>query len=336
MRRRRNTRGRHIASATAIAVVIVLALAGYFIGTRLEEQAFPEERSEMSDNFGKLPTTEYQGVTYQMKPNLTTILLIGYDKNDDTPTVGFRQGGQSDFLLLLVIDNKAKTVRQLHIERDSITNVVTLGVTGNEVGTRLMQICLSHGFGATPEDNCGYTVQAVRNLLQGVPVDLYVAMDIRGIDIFNDALGGVTVTIEDDFSAYDPTMEMGSTMTLRGHQAEIFVRSRKEVGVGTNESRMRRQQMFMHSASELLRQRLKENISFADELLDRLDGVMNTNMTRGRLINEVNRAYTYDILPVETLTGEYKLGDDGFMEFHVDEKSIIAWVIQAFYNPLGS
>ncbi len=325
---------KHITGAVALVLALVLAVIGFVVFSKLESEAYPEQRGQMSENFGKLPTTEYQGKTYQMKPNLTSMLFIGYDKLDDTPDVGFRRGGQADFLLLAVLDHKAKTVHQLHIERDTMANMTVLGITGNKVGTRKMQICLSHAYGASEEENCQYTVDAVSSLLQGIPVDLYMAMDIRGITAFNDAVGGVTVPIEDDFSAYDPTMVQGTTMKLQGMQAEYYVRSRYEVGNGSNEQRMRRQKTYMNAAIELVRQRIGEDSSFANTMLDAIEDVSNTNMTRGRLINEINRAYTYDIRPAESLAGEYKKGDDGFMEFHADDDSIISWVINVFYNPV--
>ena len=326
---------KHIAGAVALVVVLALVVIGLIVFTVLEDQAYPEQRGQMSQDFGKLPTMEYQGKTYRMKPNLTSMLLIGYDKTEDTPKVGYRQGGQADFLMLVVMDPKTKTVRQLQIERDTMADMVILGITGNKTGTRKAQICLSHAYGASDEDNCLYTLEAVRNLMQGIPVDLYYAMDIRGINQFNDAVGGVTVPIEDDFSAYDPTMVQGTTMTLKSQQAEFYVRRRYDIGESTNESRMRRHKAYMSSAIELVRSRLKEDTSFANTMLDAVEGVSNTNMTRGRLINEINRAYTFDIRPVETLAGEYKLGDDGFVEFHADESAIISWIIDVFYSPVS-
>ncbi len=334
MRHGYEAKTKRITGAVALIVVLVLAVIGFFIFSKLEEEAYPEQRGQMSKDFGKLPTMEYQGKTYQMKPNLTSMLFIGYDKTDDAPTVGFRQGGQADFLVLSVLDHRNKTVHQLQIDRDTMTNVAVLGVMGNKVGTRVMQICLSHGFGADDETNSKYTVDAVSNLLQGAPIDLYLAMDIRGINVLNDALGGVKVPIEDDFSAYDPTMVQGTTMKLQGQQAELYVRSRYHIGDGTNEQRMRRQQHFMDAAVKLVQERISAEASFADTLLDAIEEVSNTNVTRGRLINEINRAYKYDIRPADTLAGEYKAGDDGFMEFHASEESIISWIINVFYNPV--
>lgn len=334
VRRGHEANPKHITGAIALVAALVLAVIGFVVFSKLESEAYPEQRGQMSENFGKLPTTEYQGKAYQMKPNLTSMLFIGYDKTDDTPNVGFRRGGQADFLLLAVMDHKEKVVHQLQIERDTMANMTVLGITGNKVGTRVMQICLSHAYGASDEENCQYTVDAVSSLLQGIPIDLYMAMDIRGIGLFNDAVGGVTVPIEDDFSAYDPTMVQGTTMRLEGKQAEYYVRSRYEIANGSNEQRMRRQKAYMNAATELVRQRIAENSSFANTMLDAIEEVSNTNMTRGRLINEINRAYTYDIRPAENLAGEYKKGDDGFMEFHADEEAIISWVINVFYNPV--
>lgn len=47
-------------------------------------------------------TIEVEGVTYEQKMNLTTVLLIGTDRRSDEVSEGYRDGGQADFLLLAV------------------------------------------------------------------------------------------------------------------------------------------------------------------------------------------------------------------------------------------
>ncbi|MBQ9474805.1 MAG: hypothetical protein IJU69_00925, partial [Bacteroidales bacterium] len=88
-----------------------------------------------------------------------------------------------------------------------------------------------------------------------------------------------------------------------------------------------------NAATNQLRAKLKENANFADTLLDAVEEVMVSNFTRGRIINEVMRAYQYDILPVETLTGEYTIGADGYQQFHADPDGLFAWVVDALYTP---
>ena len=64
--------------------------------------------------FSFMPTRQHEGVTYEGRTtnSLTTVLLLGYDHKDegelDVPQEGFIRGGQSDFMLLLVVDHDAK------------------------------------------------------------------------------------------------------------------------------------------------------------------------------------------------------------------------------------
>ena len=48
-------------------------------------------------------------------------------------------------------------------------------------------------------------------------IDFYVAMNMDGISELNDLAGGVTVTLEDDFSSIDPAMTKGTTLPLHGN-----------------------------------------------------------------------------------------------------------------------
>ena len=326
---------KHVLGAVAAFAVLVLAVAGYLIGTRMEAGQYRETRTILPEDFSLTPTIEVNGTVYAQRANLTPILMIGYDKTDDSTSVGYRSGGQSDFLLLVVIDHDAHTVRQLQIDRDTMTAVQVLGVTGHPAGTREMQICLSHAFGKTIDQNDASTLAAVTNLLEGVPVEYTISMNITSIGRMNHLLGGVTVTIQDDFSDVDPAMVPGTTLKLTDQQAETFVRSRMQIGGGTNEERMTRQRTYMLAAIDLMMTRLKEDSGYANTLLNGVSEFTYTNMTRGRMLNEMKSAAGYDIRPVEYIEGEHVVRE-GFMQFDASEESIIRWVLDAFYRPLKS
>ena len=49
------------------------------------------------------------------------------------------------------------------------------------------------------------------------------AYEIGAIAALNDLLGGVTVTLQDDFTMADPAMQAGATITLTGEQAVTLV-----------------------------------------------------------------------------------------------------------------
>ena len=318
-----------------LGALVVILVAGYFIGNYLEQDGVREERAVMSEGFGRYEETISLGKTYYKKTNITTLLFMGIDRDtskDDSNRISFRNGGQSDFLLLMVIDHENNTIRQLQIERDTMAKVDVLTVLGAYGGTRTLQICLSHGYGADQTACAENTVNAVSRYLNGTTIDLYMALDYSAVDILNDLLGGVTVTLTEDFSDLDPEMTAGKTLTLHGHQAELFVRSRMSVGDGTNASRQLRQRAWMSGAVNLLRARMKEDTSFFEEILDTLGNRLTTNVSQGRLINEFNQAWDYEMLPVEQIKGEYKIGSDGYMEYHTDQEDVTAWVLDAFYR----
>ena len=314
---------------------VILAIAAYFAYTALFEGGgdYAADRGEMTEGFGQLATIEYGGTVYVEKKPLTKVLLIGVDREGDGERTLYRDGGQADYLMLVVIDPTSKQVRRLEIDRDTIAEVTVLGIFGNEVGTRQMQICLSHGYGAEESVSCAYTVRSVSNLLQGLEIDNCMSLRMGAIGRLNSLLGGVTVTLEHDLTGEDPALEKGATVCLSDEQAVIFVRSRMTVGSGTNRERMARQRLYMEAVSERFRELAGGDASFANKLVTNLDDLLYTDMNRGKLANELGKAAKYDILPVESLTGEHMIGSNGYMEFHVDEESIIQWVLSACYEP---
>lgn len=311
-------------------LVVVLLLC---IGIKLEQDSHTQARGIEQQAVGRRNRVEYQGTTYAEKTGLTTLLLLGTDQNDVSIDYGARRGGQADFQLLLVVDSESRSIYQLQIDRDTIAEVETLGILGNSLGLQPMQICLAHGFGRTPEECDRHAVEAVERMLPGLEIDLYITLDLAAIGILNDALGGVTVTLEDDFSAEDPAMTKGATLTLNAAQAETFVRSRMEIGDGTNYSRMQRQRAYISAAKDMLRLRMHEDMDYIGVLFDALQNDMTTNASRNRLLNEANQAYSYQLLPMETLPGEHAIGHDGFMEFHLTDNAALDWVMRVLYEP---
>ena len=314
-----------------VGIVALLLLAykgGRWLETRNEK---PETRGDYQERYAYEETIEVDGATYRRRRDITSVLLMGIDRDSDATVTGYRNGGQADFLQLLVIDSTAKRVTRVPIDRDTMTPITVLGVLGNKSGVRTAQICLSHGFGDGKQQSCELTVDAVSNLLLGAPVDEYVAMNLDGISTLNDAVGGVTVTLTDDFSALDPAMTAGTTLTLMGDQAEIFVRSRRSIGVGTNESRMQRQQTYIAQMAQQLETRIAQSQEYIGTLYDELSPYLMTSMSRGLIINKAWAAKDYERALVE-LAGEYSVGADGFMEFKADETALQQVVLELFYQ----
>lgn len=342
MRKNHRHRRRRLSGA-AIAVALVCAALAYVgvllgirtVGSRLERSDAPEPVGSLDGRFASDELTlRYADRTWTYrKQELTNLLLIGVDWVEmDSPAASGRYAGQADFLLLLTFDKKNRTISTLQIDRDTMTDIRVYGPFGDYTGIRETQICLSHAYGATAAENCENTVWAASRLLGNIPVDGYLALDMSAITALNDALGGVTVTLEEDFSALDPQMVRGATITLQGKQAETFVRGRTGVGDGTNAARMKRQKAFMQKAGDLIAEGLERDSGFAGTLLDALSGHMTMNVTRGWLINKAYESSGYRRTETRTLAGTHALGADGFTEFRADTDALNDLLTASFFE----
>ena len=323
-----------IRAAIICVIAAAVVVAGVILLKNSEDNEYAEKRGNMTTGFGQLKTVEIGGVKYREKPAVTTLLICGIDVPEENTNISeqYRSAGPADFILLVGIDHTDKKIHQLQIDRDTMAEIDILGVFGNEVGTRVWQICLSHSYGATPQDNAKYTVRAVERLLGGIEVDGYYMIDYTAMGTINDALGGVPVKIEFDMEHIHPEWKKGATVTLHGNEAQDFVQVRMNVGAGTNEERMVRQNEFMRSAIQCMNKKIGADAGFGEALLTQLQNLSTSNMTTKRLAEELVKSHKYEILPVEHPEGEYMIGDDGYMEFHMKEGAAVDWVLEHMYS----
>lgn len=312
-------------AALALVCLMVIGGAVYFMGSLLDEPLPTQQETygNLEGRFAPSMTMIVDREEYAYYQNyFTNILVVGVDKEDIAAQTVFRAGGQADFLMLLSIDRHHRTVTPIHIDRDTVTDVKVYSPFGYSAGVNRMQLCLSHAFSSSNEQNCNNTIWAVERLMQGIPVDQYLIMDMTGIAMLNDALGGVTVTLEEDFSHLDPAMVQGTQITLQGKQAEYFVRSRQEVGDHTNRQRMDRQRVFLESLSDLFRKKAQENPGFVLNLFEDLGDHLYTSLDADWISRQTYALEHYEQLPIVDLKGEHAIGADGYMEFRVNETEL--------------
>ncbi len=316
-------------------LMLLIAVIAIIIGSCLEMGNQAQKRGVISADVGRYKTIVHQGIPYVQKAAVKTYLLMGVDQTAQSAGIGARHSGQADLFLLWIVDHTNRRIYQLQLDRDTMTEVQVYGVLGTKTGTKVMQLCLSHSFGATLAENNQNAIDAVAGLLNNIPIDYYLTFSLEAIGVMNDALGGVTVTLQDDFSAYDPAMTAGITMRLSAAQAEIFTRFRMEVGDGSNHNRMARQRVFLSAAVQLLREQAEDQPDFIGELYDELEDLMTTNVSKSQMINDLNTAYAYAIQPVDILDGEHTIDDSGFMAFYVDDDAVMQWIVQVYFQPAG-
>ena len=236
------------------------------------------------------------------------------------------ENGQSDSLNLLIVDRETKQAKILQINRDSMVDVEVYSVDGVKVRTEPMQIALQYAYGDGEEQSCRLTAERVSELLYGVDVQSYLSLTLEGMSEIADAIGGVQMTISEDYTAIDPAFVKGATITMDGKLVEKYVRTRDIDELDSNLDRMKRQQQFMNALIQKI-QGMEGQAQYMS-LYQKMEPYMVTNMTAEEILSL--KEYHIDDQTME-VPGEviYK---DGHAQYIVDNESLQKNVLKIFYK----
>lgn len=315
-----------------VALATLLLLTAVFFISRWENQQYSVAAAvsaAVQNSQPEAPALEVNGVSYLPKTNIESYLFMGIDVNGVAkPIDGYLGGGQADVQMLLVLDHEAQTWQLLQINRDTMTDVPVLGPDGSVQRTEFQQITLAHAYGNGYKQSCVNVVNTVSALLGGQTINGYYSMNMDGIAIVNDAVGGVPVTITSDFSLVDDSLPMGETVTLTGQQAETFVRARRNVDDQTNISRMARQRVYLASFFEQLK---KQDDNTILKAYDEVFPYTVTDIGSQTVTEMIGYLRSYEQLPMLTIDGEAKIENDHWA-YYLDETSLQNTILQLFYQ----
>ena len=323
-KRKRNSR------LAAAALILILVLVMIYSGLRiLESTVFFTKQEEAA-----VPTKTItrSGVDYFPRQDITVILVMGIDEEGPVKDSGsYRNNGEADMVAAVILDQTDETYTVLALNRDMMLEIPALGVGGRQAGTFYGQLALSHTYGSGLADSAENTRNTVSNLLYGINIDHYVAMNMDAIGILNDAVGGVTVTVRDDFSAVDESLTPGE-VTLNREQALHYVRTRKDVGNQLNLSRMERHKEYLQGLSAALNRQLDDSDTFAAELYEEMSPYMVTDCSLNVVSGLMQRCADYSLKQILSMEGENVLGAE-YYEFYADEEKLDALILELFYAP---
>lgn len=328
-----------ILAAAGLLTVLTLLLVGALLLFLWEEGSFlPRESAEPTaapEDDGEL--IFYDGTWYAPRKDLETVLVLGLDRSEQEGIAVTGDYAQSDLMLLLEIDRAGGRCRVIHLNRDAMAEIQDFDRYGQPSGTYTAQLTLAyaHAQAYTRNDTtaCKAAVKAVSGLLYGVKIDHYVTLTMDGLMELNDLAGGVEVEIKDDFSAVDPTLVQGETVTLWGEHALNYVRARWYVGDNTNLERMERQREYLLALQKKLSGLAEADGEFILSALTQVNEHMNSDCTAQQLAQLAEDIRTLPMERISTLEGEAVQGTN-FMEFYVDEEALQRLVIEDFYEPV--
>ncbi len=258
---------------------------------QIQQDIYDEEEMEIMsaiDKAGSLNDFLYQwannGGTLYSSKNVINVLLVGLDSKD-----ALENGGRSDSLILVSLNKKTNKINMTSFFRDTWCY---MNIGGSD---RYSKINSSYFYGGP---------DALMDTLEKnfkVDIDYYVAVDFSSFVDIIDALGGITVEVQEYEANYinrttKHTIESGPAVTLSGEEALVFARIRKS-DADSDVSRTRRQRQvieaFINSAKDA-------SLSQLNDALDMLFAYVKTDLTKMQILSYGTQAITngwifYDI-----------------------------------------
>ena len=316
-------------NAAYFAVILILVLVFLISGLQILESTVFSQGSVQETTDRK--TIIRNGIEYFPRQDITVLLVMGIDQEGPVADSGYyRNEGSADMVALLIFDEASKDCSILYLNRDTMLNMPVLGIDGRPAGSSFAQLALAHTYGNGLETSCENTKKAVSDFLYGINIDHYISMHMDAISVLNDAVGGVTVNVTEDFSNVDPTITKGQ-LTLMGKQAINYVRTRKNVGDQLNISRIQRQKEYIQGFTEAFRNSTRNDTNFFLKTYEETAPYLVSDCSVNTVSSMLNRYAGYEIRQIVTPEGENVLGKE-YYEFHVDEEKLDKLILELFYR----
>jgi len=189
-----------------------------------------------------------------------SILMLGVDERDG-------DSGRSDTMIVLTVNPAQKSVKMLSIPRDTRTEIVGRGTTD--------KINHAYAFGGV-----AMSMDTVENFLD-IPIDYYMQINMEGFKDIVNAVGGITVNNDLDFT-YEGVHFPKGKVTLDGEDALKFSRMRYDDPRG-DFGRQLRQRLIIQAV-------IKEGASVSsltnyNKIFDALSKNIKTNITFDEMVD---------------------------------------------------
>lgn len=239
-----------------ILLLVLLAAGGYTyylynqLDNTVEEIQQPLDR-EQTDSEEDKKRIEERNNTVRNRQTLN-FLLLGVDER-----AGDR--GRSDTMIFLSVNPNTESILMLSIPRDSYVEIPGRGMD---------KINHTYAFGGS-----SLAVETVENVLD-VPIHFYLRVNMEGFESGIDALGGITVHNEFEFTQGGETFPEGK-IELNGQEALRYARMRKQDPEG-DFGRTERQRQVLQAAMDKVAN--FSSISKVDDMLSIVGDNVRTDM----------------------------------------------------------
>ena len=338
---RKAIRQRKICMLLIIILIIVLSVlgGGYYLLSQ-KNAASSKAGGQNSDSRNQTDLSqnsdivEYKGETYKYNDHLSNYLFLGIDTRETVDTYQSQvDAGQADAIFLVSMDRATEKIKVLFIPRDSMTRIEVFNPYGQSLGETTDHLNIQYAFGDGKEKSCELMKTAVSDMLDGLPIQGYCSMNMDGISVITDFVGGIQLTIPDDSLAdVNSEYKKGAVVDITGETAEQFVRYRDIDKTQSALVRQERQKTFLQALVQKAQEKAGEDAGFVTGLYDSVKSYTVTNMGND-IFAKLLAASQNGITDTETVPGEGTHGEN-FDEYHIDEDALSDLIISMFYEKI--
>ncbi len=345
----KTTKKNKAAKALKIIGVGVLALIIILVGTvlgvvfamrQIGKNSMADRREDPNryeDYIYDPDVIRLNGETYRYNKELTNFLFLGIDREELGNTENeYAGGGFSDVILLGVIDEKNQKLTVISIDRNTEVPVKAYDGEGRPLGTSDSQIARAYSYGDGREKSVELSKAAVSELLFGVPINGWYSMATSAVGTVNDMIGGVSVTLTEDMKWEKKEFSAGETVKLLGKDAENYLRARQDVGDGSNEGRISRQQQYLTAFVEQAKSAMMGDFSLVGDIYNAVMESSCTDITASEAVYMATDISKYKI-EFRSIAGEtvHNSQEDNADLFYPDTDELYRMVIDVFYIKEG-
>lgn len=241
-----------------VGFILILTLAVVGIGAKVYMDLSGSVQKTYESVERQLDTkrkAEQKNVIAEKKP--FSVLLLGIDTGD----LGRTEIGRSDTMMVAAVNPNAEKTLITSIPRDTYVDIVGRGTKD--------KINHAYAFGGA-----GMSMDTVEKYLD-IPVDHYVAINMKGLKELVDAVGGITVTNDLKFENMGYTFTFGKN-ELDGDKALAFSRMRYDDPRGDYGRQERQRKIVEGVAKKLL---TFDGVTRYKEVLDAMETNVKTDMS---------------------------------------------------------
>ncbi len=238
-----------------VGIVVLLTVAVVGIGTKVYLDVKGSAGKTYESVKRESPAKRETAVDLEEQEPFS-ILLLGIDTGD----LGRTEQGRSDTMMVATVNPKDKKTTIVSLPRDTYVSIVGHGTDD--------KINHAYAFGGA-----AMSMDTVEKYLD-IPIDHYAAINMKGLKELVDAVGGVQVRNEKEFTQSGYTFKHGLN-TLDGDMALAFSRMRKEDPRGDYGRQERQRDIVVGVVKKLLSM---DGITKYQEVLNAMETNVTTDM----------------------------------------------------------